>query len=118
MDITNKIESFLFEAYEKTQGSKMELGEYYNRFQEVKEQLKNSKTGHEFWKNVEKCKEFFQWARGYLEKKIYSGNAAKFINVTKEAEADLRKIVKELKDKFNLTQADINNIDFFKYSSY
>lgn len=115
MDITKKIDSFLSEAYEKTQGSKMELGEYYYRFQEVKEQLKNSKTGHEFWKNVEKCKEFFQWARGYLEKKIYSGNAAKFINVTKEAEADLMKIAKTFaKPNFAKLQ-DVNNIDFYEY---
>ena len=53
MDITNKIDQFLGEAYEKVKGTKMKNGEFYSDFMEIKKQFTDANNVFGLLKGIE-----------------------------------------------------------------
>ena len=113
MDITNKIDQFLDEAYEKVKGSKMEHGKFYSDFMEVKKAFTNAKDVKEYYTAVKAALELSaktsQADSGYNLDWMEVGN----VKLVNDAEADLVKLSAQAMSRLNLsTSKKLNLRDF------
>jgi predicted O-linked N-acetylglucosamine transferase (SPINDLY family) len=113
MDITNKIDQFLDEAYEKVKGTKMEHGKFYSDFMEVKKAFTNAKDAKEYYTAVKSALELVvkmsQASSGYNLDWMEVNN----IRLINDAEKDLVKLSSQAVDRLKLSSAKkINLRDF------
>ena len=116
MDITNKIDQFLDEAYEKVKGTKMKNGKFYSDFMEVKKAFTDAKDAKEYYTAAKAALEFIYKAKrpgsGYDFDALDLGDHRLIIS----AEKDLIKLsidaIKRLKlsDSKKITQRDIDDL--------
>ena len=104
MDITNKIDQFLDEAYEKVKGTKMKNGEFYSDFMEIKKQFTDANNVKEYYTAAKAALDFnykIQRFKAYnldnLEREDYK--------LVASAEKDLLKLSAQTVDRLKLATA-------------
>ena len=113
MDITNKIDQFLDEAYEKVKGSKMEHGKFYSDFMEVKKAFTDAKDVKDYYTAVKSALELVakmsQASSGYNLDWMEVDNA----RLANDAEKDLVKLSSQAVDRLKLSAAKKVNLRDF-----
>lgn len=113
MDITNKIDQFLGEAYEKVKGSKMEHGKFYSDFMEIKKAFTDAKDAKEYYTAVKGALELVakmsQASSGYNLDWMEVDNV-RFAN---DAEKDLVKLSSQAVDRLKLSASKKLNLRDF-----